>query len=707
MAKRPASGKELPSPPQSGLSDILNLFQKIEDKYVSGKKTDEDFRDIQEDSLSLLPSPEKSNVPLFAQSTEDIFANRMQEVLFKYSKAESMLKKKQAQSKPKLEPRVTQTVQAKDKIFGRNGSSMVGSKGKEYLRQPELGKDHDLARGGFKKIKGSQLVNTATLKQTDHKSRDLLARRKNQMVVDPTPTKQTKAALTANQFKSSFLPSKSTLIKRGSVISKALEEQHNTSSASLTKPVIKDKIFTSPSKQSRIHLNSSSSSRLKFEPKSKIERSSLREEAATKERLNTSAVNKTSSSRRKVKIKIEHRRLDSAKVRFGSGPKSTYSRGFLSSKASTNNSPSRQPLCSNIYFPVPESEDTLKLNSYITIQKQGSNPDSSDRQKSALSDMFHKTNKRRLMTPTPSSNNSFAGGHSKDTANKYARPKKDFRSPSKASEVASSKDIGPRKDTYKDKLSPQRQWTEHSRKVSGTVNLYKNQNGPDSSILEKSKSKVSGGQLAVKRSVGKKSGDKSKSMAEMRELQDDLDSMTEFTMLEDMTKNESELPQTEETLVGSSSIMTPALSSAKKVRILKDDIESDKHKIEKDHKIFGEVSKSANSHRHAGKDFSAAESPKSKSSCSKIIKKGKSLDSDYLLSPLSTAVRKYYTSNLLRSLQKTDSELSEAFFDHLKHTVQSISYVLSVEKPHQDDLLTREVYLPPLARKGNNSSSRP
>lgn len=662
---RPASANEQLAPPQSGLGDILSMFQKIEDKYMTGTK-DIDQSNMDESSMSQA-SPKKKSIDMFAQSTEDIYNVRMQNVIAKYSTAE-MAAKKHAKLTKYVSTASKSNIPIHERLFKHKGSNTGISKKTTEIQSTSKSRIVSDHQKSHEKNKLSGITTHIGASSNT----DVLKRKKGVSTINSSYSKP--KISTAKKFANSFIPSHS--------ISGAKKSTSNINEKAKQSSVCKLANLSKNSSSSILRTDSSARNE-----KTRIQPRPVGALAVTSNNSSRANINAPVDTKSQVATSSRPGSIESNKVR---------SRGFLSGgKSSISGISNLQVINSNIYVPNVKAGAKDGARGYIGVQK-GANPDSPDiRKSSPLTDMFSRVNNKRMKTGS-SVNGSISRGNSRDNSKFHLQ---DRRSSPKASDVFAT----------------------HGRTLtaSSIKQLANNSSGNDSICLytdeskdikvensgysgkltkKKSKEKITGNSNLSKYATKKKKdldvqvGNASKKT--MGLTSDDADSMNEFTMLEDLTKLESEggLRSTD-TLADSPCTRTPALSSTKKVRKLKDDYEDDKEKIEKDHNIFDEPRNSIstqNNQKLDGIDDSA----------SKLIKKGKSMDSLAVIVESKMSVRKYYRTNLLKALQKPDTEIGIQFMDHLKHTVQSMSYIEGVECPHSDDLLTSEVYLPPLARKG-------
>ena len=421
-------------------------------------------------------------------------------------------------------------------------------------------------------------------------------------------------------------------------------------------------------------------------------------------------------------------------------------RSKSSSKAPIAQDPGSQPpanisnvqiINSNIYFPLVGFNPEQKKAGYIDIQMEDrlNRPKSpSKASHSKLSRVLHGGIERRAdpAKDTRGSSNSLAKEkedcYSKKQANKKSAslaPANGFHSPSRRDRL--------RRDMSKNKDDSQNA-SEHSRSLQigsgkprgerkhlveyGDKLLNKSKQTPQhrESFLQlqsfkKTKSSRESIDVSKKNFKAQTQGQKSDSnLKPLASLIEDESALTEFTQIEEMVSRSmsrsKKPPLLDESVLMNSSMVSPILSYTKKIfsrgehselgrppigneiglQILDSLKETFDLRKAKDVKIVA-----------AGKDIPrdpCVTSPTGKSSRLGGNPKGP-------LYPISADKKTYYISGLQEALKGYSDPLSEAFLGHLKNTMVSFSYVRSIEKPHEDEFLSKRVYLPPLAKKGS------
>lgn len=71
--------------------------------------------------------------------------------------------------------------------------------------------------------------------------------------------------------------------------------------------------------------------------------------------------------------------------------------------------------------------------------------------------------------------------------------------------------------------------------------------------------------------------------------------------------------------------------------------------------------------------------------------------------PVHHSKHNYYMEELLAAIKNPNDKNSQPFMNHIKHMAQSLLYIRGITKPHEDDLLSKSVYLPPPSKRGSIS----
>ena len=713
MSEKPSVIKDMPSPPSSGLTEILSLFQKIEDKYVSGNKPEDGTQETKEESLM---TPKKDEA-YFTQSTEAIYAMRMQQVLAKYSQGDKTKLTKSKSKASKTQASLGLFPQT-DKLFSRHPSGVKLPYSKNKLdkhrqSQPSFLKEIEPEKQEFlDKIPKSPATNLK--KSTSINPRTPFFSKKKSMPGVVVPSKQAKNSSIPKSFINSFKPAEIKVSKtRDNLVSMAKSPRDEKPNAS----------FSSKHNYNKISCALGTTNKIDPSPRPQQKTGNL---SALDRSFQYSLLHKPRDSREASKNSVKQRvkvyfKADTSKgntdhvKKATSAPRRLREGEIFSAKSSLNNISNLQIINSNIYFPVVDAKSAETMNSYISLQKKDEGNDGPQNlEASSLSEVFKKTNKKRLenitrqsMDPSLEKLRFSKKTHDKPPSNKPSTG----RSIERALNHSNPAHITEKKFNQKTELEG---LSSHPSEKSATYHLYKpkSREGISSKYLNMDKNKLKKPNTSLQKDTKRISTyqtqplkDHRRDYSEMNQygsttLLDNEDSLAEFTILEDIISKE-EVDSNSKVLeepIDCMGVLSPTMTSIKKLKYIKDDIENDKKKIEKNNPVFDNTQSSSKEESSQKKRISVKEKGQTRSD---IKRKHASIDFGPILPSVgATAVPKYYMKALRIALLNEEDSNRQHFVDHLKHTVQSMSYILGVEAPHEDDILETSVYLPPLMKKG-------
>lgn len=707
MNEKVSPNRDMPPPPSSGLNEILSLFQQIEDKYVSGKKGENE--DSDENVVKTSSAQKREDGEFFKQSTDSIYALRMQEVLAKYSQPDK--KKIGNQKKKGTSTQNLSSIPYPERLFTRHASGINLPSAKSKLdktrqSQPTFSQEID-----FHKNKSPE--KTPVLEAKSKNKSPSLKREKISFFAKKKSTPAVAVVKNANI--------KSPVAKNFVKIFKPVE--HNVKVVK-----VRENLLSISKSNHQDHLNSSFTSQKRL--KSGTSKDGVHHRIGSSPRLHTNGGNlssldrnfkqnllspnyprdgSNSRNRQRVKVffKSEQQKIgDQASRKTSSGNSKLRPKEIFSANSSLNNISNLQIINSNIYFPVVDSKNPTSLNTYISVEKKEDSGRSDNHRSSTLSDVFKKTNKKRLDSLSKQIHNSSPKQSPHPSKKSVTSRIMDDSLPDNRGSFTAEKKSIPRPES--EGLSP------YPSESGGTYHLYKPKEvWPQSSkyaYLDLNKQNLMTDPFLKQNKrppVNKRKDDSKSQKRDISSFNQGLnltlfeqeDSLTEFTLLEDIiSKEEADSnSKTQEEQPDPQEKFSPSFNSLKKLKYIKDDIEIDKKKIEKSNLLFDNTHSITNTEDTPKKN---RQSHKEILENSEGKRKHMSMDMSMCLPILAPKALKYYMRSIQLGLLNEEDHSRREFVDHLKHTIQSMNYVIGVEAPHEDDILTRSVYLPPLPRKG-------
>jgi len=400
---------------------------------------------------------------------------------------------------------------------------------------------------------------------------------------------------------------------------------------------------------------------------------------------------------------------------------------------------------SNIYFPVVGFNPKQKKTGYIDIQMEDrinrpKSPSKSSQIK--LSRVYNTEAAPRMQTakePRAGSSSTAADKHK--TADCYSTkqenkksaslaPLNGFHSPSRRDklkhDISKNKDDGHNTSDHNHSLQigsskprgDRRHLIEYSDKL---LSKNKQTQKQTESLLhlqsfKKTKSSRESIDISKKNFKSQLPGQKSdSSFKPIASLVEDESALTEFTQIEEMVSrsmSRNKKPLLDESVLMNSSMLSPILSFTKKIFTKTEHNDFTKAAISNEFglHILDSLKESF--------DLTKSKDPKILSASKNIdLKNDKTVETSAVsptgksgrfeknpkgpLYPISADKKVYYISSLQEALKGSSDPQSETFLEHLKNSMVSLSYVKSIDKPHEDEFLSKRVYLPPLSKKGS------